>query len=204
MAGFWKNPRALFWMLVNGNLSTSEWAVLSAVGQAGADRTDGVVATIELLARALRLNERTVRRALRSLRARGLVAYDDHPGSIAFVVRTTRELAALCEAEPRTQLGHSSDIDPPPVSEVASDMPASAAGRDPALTAGSAADATSDTRARARRQETETDPLSPPEGGSDEEHGLNRAPRRNPRHRRLTPEDMERIADRIAWPEDER
>jgi hypothetical protein len=142
MAGYWKAPRVLARMVAVRELTPNEFTLVNLLGESGADR-GGLTTTLDYLAGALGVNERTIRRALRSLRARGFITYDDHPGAALFTVRTTAKLAALV-SEPVSE----------PVSEVASDTTPAAEARNPASVQGRQGVRTSDSRARA---ETETE-----------------------------------------------
>jgi hypothetical protein len=170
VAGFWKAPRALVRLLAERKLNPNAYVLLNFVAQSGADRPGGYATTIGVLARSLELNEKTVRRSLRTLRTRGLLAYDDHPGSAIFTVRTSEALAALCleTAEPRTPLGQRSDTARTPTSDTTSDTTsdsvASGEERESASIEAGRADSTSDTtsdtpRARARRRRRRLNPL---------------------------------------------
>jgi hypothetical protein len=95
MAGFWKAPRALARMLAQRWLTPSEYSLLNFVAQSGADRPEGFVTTNGLLATVLGVNEKTVRRGLRSLREKDLVDFDDHERIAAFTIRTADALRTL-------------------------------------------------------------------------------------------------------------
>jgi DNA-binding MarR family transcriptional regulator len=165
VAGFWKAPRALVQLLADRKLTPTAYAVLNVVGQAGADRPTGYTTTNRSLAALLAVNEKTIRRVLRSLRAGGFVEYDDHPGSERFTVRTTDALASLSDSaprEPRTRLGHASDMPRTFDGPIASDNPSSSNAGKPASLSENRGDGTSDTLARARAEtETETGDVSP-------------------------------------------
>jgi hypothetical protein len=120
MAGYWKAPRALAGMLVAGELTPNEFALLNLLGESSADRRSGFTTTLGYLAAALAVSDRTIHRALRSLRARGFISYEDHSGAALFTVRTTTALAALV-SEPVSE----------PVSEVASDTTTASDARKP-------------------------------------------------------------------------
>jgi DNA-binding MarR family transcriptional regulator len=216
MAGYWKAPRALARLLAERRLTANAYLLLNFVAQSGADRPEGIATSIGFLADSLRWHERTVRRTLRALRADGLIAFEDHPGVAIFTVRTTLALDALA-SEPRTQprtepRTPGAEVAPEVTSDTASDTPAPPSDRQPAPAAGNQAVATSDTsRTRARgRGETETETKNPPkpprERGGEAEKDLTGAlhSRTNRRRRRgITPKQLEEIADRIDWPEDD-
>jgi hypothetical protein len=110
VAGYWRAPRALAALVARRRLSASAYVLVNFVGQSGGDRRDGYTTSISFLARALSLNERTVRRALRSLRdEHGLIAYDDHAGAAIFVVRTTPALQVLATADAEATSDTTSD-----------------------------------------------------------------------------------------------
>jgi hypothetical protein len=143
---FWKAPRELAALLTTRVLSPSEFTLLVFLGVSGADREHGLATTNGYLATALDVNERTVRRGLRALRARGFIEYDDHQGIAGFAIRV---------------LGPTSDIRPPSnvrsVSEVTSDTAAPATGLNRSSEAGLAAVTTSDTSRARAETETETE-----------------------------------------------
>ena len=95
MAGYWKAPRALATMLARRELTPSQYALLNFICQSGADRPGGYVTTNGLLASVLDVNEKTVRRALRDLRAKDLLAFDDHERVAAFAIRSADTLRTL-------------------------------------------------------------------------------------------------------------
>jgi hypothetical protein len=137
VSGFWKAPRELARLRTSRQLSPSEWFLLVFVGVSGADRDNGIETTNEFLADAIGVHEKTVRRALRVLRARGFITFDDHRGRAIFTVRTTPALAEL-EGQPRTrERTRERTSATPRMSEVTSDIPSTPVGRDAASEEGS-------------------------------------------------------------------
>jgi DNA-binding transcriptional ArsR family regulator len=155
VAGYWQAPRALARILSERQLSLTAYALLHFIAESGADRPEGLATTNEFLASALGLNERTIRRGLRSLRRKGLVDYRDHERIAMFTVRTGDGLRTLLRTPLRTP-------EPPAVSAEPADSPAdtfhSTNARKLADEARSSGDPSADTRAGARgRAETDTD-----------------------------------------------
>jgi hypothetical protein len=146
MAGFWKAPRALGRMLAIRELTLNEWALVTLLGQSGADLPDGFTTTNGYLAAAIHVDERTVRRVLASLRSRGFVAYDGHRGAAPFTVRTTAELASLADPTSDRRTDRRTDRG---TGRATSDTPAVADARKPASLKGRQGVATSDS-SRAR------------------------------------------------------
>jgi DNA-binding MarR family transcriptional regulator len=103
VSGYWKAPRALVRLLTSRRVTPNEYMLLHFLAESGADRAGGVDTSNAFLADALNVSVKTIGRALRGLRARGLIEFDDHRGAI-FIVRTTAALAAL-EREPETPEG---------------------------------------------------------------------------------------------------
>jgi DNA-binding MarR family transcriptional regulator len=143
VAGFWKAPRVLAGLLAERELTLSAYTLLHFLGESGADRGAGFVTSNSALADSLGLSDSTIRRGLRALRSRGLLAFSDHQGSAMFTVSTAAALAAL-EVEPRSALR--SPVRSPEtevLTEVTSVTPAETNARKPAPAAGRPAAATS-------------------------------------------------------------
>jgi hypothetical protein len=174
MAGYWKAPRELVRLLAERKLTPNEYAILHFVGEAGNDQ-HGLATSIGFLAEVFGVQERTIRRALRGLRAHGLIAYDDHPGIAMFVVRISPKLEALtgvASDEPRTAprtAPRTSETEV--VSDPTSDTPPPTNSRKPASAKGLQGVPTSDTPPRKKRSETETEidtkTTTPPGGRAD-------------------------------------
>ena len=108
MPGYWRAPRELARMLAERELTPNGYALLHFLAESRADRPQGFHTTIGLLADVLGVHERTIRRNLVALRDLGLIAYADHAGRAAFVIRTTSALAALVSepvSEPMSEVG---------------------------------------------------------------------------------------------------
>jgi hypothetical protein len=155
VAGFWQAPRALARMLSERELSLSAYALLHFVAESGADRPEGFATTNEFLASALGVNERTIRRGLRSLRRKGLIDYRDHERIAIFTVRTADGLRRLLRTPLRTP--ETPGVSAEPADSAADTHPSSNA-RKPAQEARSSGDRSADTRAGAGAgAETDTD-----------------------------------------------
>lgn len=73
---FWMAPRRLRRLLEDGELTTTEYALLHYLAEAGADREEGFSTTRALLETLLDVSRSTVLRATRKLRDLGLIELD--------------------------------------------------------------------------------------------------------------------------------
>jgi hypothetical protein len=175
--GFWRAPRRLADLLEAGALTPTQYALLNYVGQRDGDRR-AVVTTQDTLAALLRVDKKTIARALDRLATLGLLEDDRVAGRVTFRV-WLGQAAIVVEGPtsdtPRTHLGHTSDtprtFNPPPMSEVTSDTPSDTAsapsGPNAAPVNASSGDATSDTSSDSRaRAETETETETETERGA--------------------------------------
>jgi hypothetical protein len=165
VAGFWKAPRELARMLTLGELTPTEFALLTLVHLSGADRPGGYATTNGTLADALDVTTKTVGRALRSLREKGLLDHPDHERVAGFAVTTTDALRTLC--------GHAADIDPPsnvrsvsPDSKIAADTDRGSEARKPASDKASRPVESADTSGAREGPETETEIGDREKGGT--------------------------------------
>jgi Helix-turn-helix domain len=146
VAGFWKAPRVLGPLLTTRVLSPTEFTLLVFVAVSGADRVEGCATTNEYLASSLGVSDKTLRRALRRLRALGLIDYTDHERVAGFTVRTAVTLEEV--------LG---SFETPSVTADASVTAAPATECNPAPHVGKPAVTAAVPRARAQQTETETE-----------------------------------------------
>ena len=159
--GFWMAPRELPRLLAGGKLTPNAYTLLNFLGQWGADLPDGAVVTNELLAHALKVNEKTVRRALQTLRRAGFIEFLDHPGRAVFEVRTTPALEALMGVRVKStsgvRSGTGSDKPRTRRDDSSSDTHTPAMARTPASSAGKQARGISDTSRAGTRGPSETE-----------------------------------------------
>jgi hypothetical protein len=153
-AGFFKAPRELSRLLVDREITPNEWAVVSLLGQLGADRGWQTTSNT-FLASTLDIGERTVRRVLRSLRAKNLVEYADHERVALFTVRLSADTLRSLETARADTLRSLETAEP-------ADTPAAALQRKAASAHGNHRGSSADSRARAET-ETEKERELPPE-----------------------------------------
>jgi DNA-binding transcriptional ArsR family regulator len=134
MEGFWPAPRSLRYLLEDGEVTPTAYALLHYLAEAGADRPQGVAASYVQLARLLGVGEKTISRALGALRDRGLIGFDLRQGQRKpFRVHLGPNLRPGSR-EPMSEQR----------SDVASDVGVQHDRRDPDRTRGAGTDGTSD------------------------------------------------------------